>query len=78
MSRIAAAPLIALAALAMQSGLPRGAHASEPMPARPVFDTAQSLPDLATTGLSSERVLSLVLALEALRAAPGALDRQKV
>ncbi len=75
MSRIAVGVMIAIAALVMNGGLVRQVLADE------VSSAAGSQPALSTTitatsGHRSERVLSLLIALEALRAAPEVLTRR--
>jgi hypothetical protein len=75
MSRIAVGVMIAVAALAMNGGLVRQVLAED------YARTAGSAPALSTTisatsGLRSERVLSLLIALEALRAAPEVLVKR--
>ena len=75
MSRIAAAVMIAISALVMNGGLVRQVLAED------FVRTAGSAPALSTTisatsGLRSERVLSLLIALEALRAAPEVLVKR--
>ena len=80
MDRLAAGIIIAIAALVMSGGLVRDAQAGEAGAVRAtVAETAtvKSLPP-AATGLRGELVLSLLLALEALRSAPGLLDTSKV
>jgi hypothetical protein len=75
MDRIAAGIAIALCALVMTGGLMRDVMAGELATA-----TLQSRPSHipVLNGPRSERVLSLILTLEALRAAPAILDRPKV
>ena len=70
MSRIAVGVMIALAALFMNGGLIRPVWAAEHASA----GTQALSTDI--TGHRSERVLSLLIALEALRAAPGVLDKR--
>jgi hypothetical protein len=74
MTRLAAALMIALTAFAMQGGLVKPVLA-EQSAGRPAVSQASPTP---MAGHRSERLLSLLLALEALRAAPGLLDSQKV
>jgi hypothetical protein len=78
MDRLAAAIMIALAALVMNGGLLRDVMAEEAglriVP--PKLDQKSQMP--AVSGLRSERVLSLLLTLEALQAAPALLDTPKV
>lgn len=71
MTSLAVALMIGIAAL-MTNEAPKGANA-QPADTGPVPGPS---PVPAMTGPSSERVLGLVLALEALRAAPAALDPQ--
>ena len=78
MDRLATAIMIALAALVMNGGMLRDVFADEAgmrIPA-PLSIGKSQMP--AASGLRSERVLSLLLTLEALRAAPALLDTQKV
>lgn len=79
MDRLAAAIMIALAALVMNGGLLRDVMAEEAgmriAVARPGLEKLQTP---AATGLRSERIISLLLALEALRSAPDLLDSSKV
>jgi hypothetical protein len=75
MSRIAAGILIAIAALMMSGGVIR------PVSAEEAAQTGSHSPALSTTntaayGHRSERVLSLLIALEALRAAPEVLQKR--
>ena len=75
MNRIAVSMMIAIAALVMNGGMIRQVLAED------LSRTAISAPALstsitATPGHRSERVLSLLIALEALRAAPEVLDRR--
>jgi hypothetical protein len=79
MDRLATAIMIALAALVMNGGLVRDVMAEEAgmrIPAPSLAIERSQMP--AATGLRSERVLSLLLTLEALRAAPALLDTSKV
>jgi Na+/alanine symporter len=81
MDRVAAGIMIAIAALVMNGGLVRDALARETGPGAETQAAAAANVMSQTPvahGLRSERVLSLVLTLEALRAAPGLLDRSKV
>lgn len=77
MDRLATAIMIALAALVMNGGMrdviaeDAGMRIALPQPTQ-----KSQMP--AASGLRSERVLSLLLTLEALRAAPALLDTQKV
>lgn len=78
MDRLATAIMIALAALVMNGGMLRDVLAEEGglrIPA-PQGTVKSQMP--AASGLRSERVMSLLLTLEALRAAPALLDTQKV
>ncbi len=77
MDRLAAGIMIAIAALVMNGGLVRDARAGEAGPGAKAQTTITSQTPVAY-GLRSERVLSLLLTLEALRAAPVLLDRSKV
>lgn len=70
MGRLAAGTVIALAILAMNGNLVRDVLAEQEQ--RPL--TTLSSATLVVSGPRSERVLSLVLALEALRAAPELLS----
>jgi hypothetical protein len=75
MSRIAVGVMIAIAALIMNGGLVRQVLADDfakPSGNAPVLSTTIT----ATSGHRSERVLSLLIALEALRAAPEVLDKR--
>jgi len=81
MDRLAAGIMIAIAALVMNGGLVRDALAEDiGMGARAQAAATDSVtsPRPVAYGLRSERVLSLVLTLEALRAAPALLDTSKV
>lgn len=75
MSRIAVGVMIAIAALVMMNGgLVRQVVAKDF--AKPSPDAATlSTTITATSGHRSERVLSLLIALEALRAAPEVLEK---
>lgn len=75
MSRIAVGVMIAVAALAMNGGLVRQVLA-EDYASRAGSAPALSTTITATSGHRSERVLSLLIALEALRAAPEALTKR--
>jgi hypothetical protein len=75
MSRIAVGVMIAIAALVMNGGMIRQVLADD------LSRTAGGVPALSTTitaasGHRSERVLSLLIALEALRAAPEVLVKR--
>jgi hypothetical protein len=73
MSRIAVGMMIAIAALLMNGGLIRPASAEDLAKASgPALSTSNS----TAIGLRSERVLSLLIALEALRAAPEVLVKR--
>jgi hypothetical protein len=75
MDRIAAGIAIALCALVMTGGLMRDVMAADTAEA----DRPSGLsPAPVLNGPRSELVLSLILALEALRTAPAILDRPKV
>ena len=75
MSRIAVGVMIAIAALVMMNGgLIRQVLAEESVGA--TASPALSTPITATSGHRSERVLSLLIALEALRAAPEVLAKR--
>lgn len=78
MDRLATAIMIALAALVMNGGMLRDVMAEEAGMRIPGPKAAQGSQMPAASGLRSERVLSLLLTLEALRAAPALLDTQKV
>ena len=79
MDRIATAVMIALAALVMQAGLTKGVLADSAGMRLAAAPAAQSSSPAPATGtLRSERVLSLLLTLEALRTAPDLLDPPKV
>ena len=71
MDRLAAAILIAAAVLAMNGGMLRDVIADE---CRSVRSPRRSRKSLSAGPGRSERVLSLLLTLEALRAAPALLD----
>ncbi len=70
MGRLAAGTVIALAILAMNGNLVRDVLAEQGQ--RPLTTLSSATP--VVSGPRSERVLSLVLALEALRAAPELLS----
>jgi len=81
MDRLAAGIMIATAALVMNGGLVRDALAADAgMGAKTQAAAAVTVtsPTPVAYGLRSERVLSLLLTLEALRAAPALLDTSKV
>lgn len=69
MDRLASGIVIAIAVLAISGGLMRDVLGEERM--RSETELSSTIP--VASGHRSERVLSLVLALEALRAAPGVL-----
>ena len=70
MGRLAAGTVIALAVLAMNGNLVRDVLAKEGQMSRATLSSATPV----ASGPSSERVLSLLLTLEALRAAPEVLS----
>ena len=72
MSRIAVGVMIAIAALVMNGGLVRQVLAEDLSRNTSTLSTIVT----ATSGLRSERVLSLLIALEALRAAPEVLVKR--
>lgn len=74
MSRIAVGVMIAIVALVMNGGLVRQVLAEDSLrtTGSPVLSTTIT----ATSGHRSERVLSLLIALEALRAAPEVLVKR--
>lgn len=72
MGRLAAGTVIALAVLAMNGNLVRDVLAEDSQ--RLIASTTLSSATPVASGRRSERVLSLVLALEALRAAPELLS----
>lgn len=74
MSRIAVGVMIAISALVMNGGLVRQVLAEDSV--RTAGSPALSTTITATSGLRSERVLSLLIALEALRAAPEVLVKR--
>ena len=75
MSRIAVGVMIAIAALVMMNGgLIRQVLAEDSV--RATASPALSTSITATSGHRSERVLSLLIALEALRAAPEVLVKR--
>ncbi len=78
MDRLAAAILIALAALAMNGGLVRNAIAADAGPQLRLAVEAPPSLHSPRPASRSERVMSLLIALEALRASPGLLDTPKV
>lgn len=80
MDRLAAGIMIAIAALVMNGGLVRDALAEETGISAQTQAAAAGVtsPNPVVHGLRSERVLGLVLTLEALRAAPELPGRSKV
>ena len=76
MDRIAAAMMLAIAALVMNGGLIKDVLADD-FGRAPVSIAPLSSSTAVASGLRSERVLSLLIALEALRAAPEVLNRSK-
>ncbi len=70
MNTLASGTVIAIAALAINGSLVRDVLGEQPMRPNPTL----SSPIPGAAGYRSERVLSLVLALEALRAAPEVLS----
>jgi hypothetical protein len=70
MDRILTGMIIAVAALALSGGLLRDVMAEETAAAPPVVAQIVKSPVPAVNGIRSERVLSLLVTLEALRAAP--------
>ena len=78
MDRIAVGAMIAIAALVLNGGLVKDVLAKDiGQPRAGTTVTDQSHTPVAS-GLRGERVMSLLLTLEALRAAPGVLDQSKV
>jgi hypothetical protein len=77
MDRILTGIMIALAALVLSGGLMRDVMAEETLARAPVGAEAVKSQVPVVNGLRSERVLSLLLTLEALRAAPALLDSTK-
>jgi hypothetical protein len=78
MDRLATGIMIALAALVMNGPLVSTVKAEEAGMRLPSSAATAKSPDIQASGLRGERVLSLLLTLEALRAAPGLLDTPKV
>lgn len=76
MDRLAVGIMIAIAALVMNGDLVRDVFAEERV--APSADAPLKSPAPTMSGCRSERVLSLLLTLEALRAAPGLLTSPKV
>jgi hypothetical protein len=77
MDRIATGIVIAATALLMSGGLMRDVMAADSGARVPDTEIIKSQGPVAY-GPSSERVMSLILTLEALRAAPALLDARKV
>jgi hypothetical protein len=77
MDRLLTGIIIAIAALVMSGGLMRDVMAEEPAAKAPVVALTVKSPVPAVNGFRSERVLSLLLTLEALRAAPALLDNTR-
>ena len=80
MDRMAAGHMIAFGALVTNGSLVRDTHtvgSSRPQLSHGQVDRPLKVPNPVASGLRSERVLSLLIALEALRAAPAALDSAK-
>jgi hypothetical protein len=75
MSRIAVGMMIAIAALLMNGGLVRPVLA-ENLARASIAAPTLSTPNTSVQGHRSERVLSLLIALEALRAAPEVLEKR--
>jgi len=75
MGRLAAGTVIAIAMLAMNGNLVRDVLAEDSQ--RLVASTTLSSATLVASGPSSERVLSLLLTLEALRVAPEVLTPRR-
>jgi hypothetical protein len=78
MDRLAAGTMIALAAVLMSGSLKGETMADEPGVKAPDAAEAVKSQVPVVNGFRSERVLSLILTLEALRAAPALLDTRKV
>ncbi len=78
MDRITVGAMIAVGALVMNGGLVRDVLAEDGQPAATGTSMSAPSPTPVASGLRGERVLSLLLTLEALRAAPGALNSHKV
>lgn len=77
MNRLAAGIMIAFAALVMNGGLVRDVLAEEAGLSFPIAAAAPKSQTTLASGLRSERVMSLLLTLSALRAAPALLDTPK-
>jgi hypothetical protein len=78
MDRLSTGIMIALAAVLMSGGFLGDALADELGVKAPQAVASVKSPVPVANGLRSERVLSLLLTLEALRAAPVLLDTRKV
>jgi hypothetical protein len=78
MDRLATGIMIALAALVLSGGFATDVLAEGTGGKAPAMASSVKSRTPVVYGLRSERVMSLVLALEALRAAPVLLDSQKV
>lgn len=78
MDKLAAGIMIALAALFMSGGFARDVMAAEPAAGAPEAPRSAQGRMPAVDGLRGDLVVSLVLTLEALRAAPVLLDARKV
>ena len=76
MSRIAVGVMIAIAALVIVNGGMIRQVLAEELPGSSLNAPALSTTITATSGHRSERVLSLLIALEALRAAPEVLVKR--
>lgn len=78
MDRIAVGAMIAIAALVLNGGLVKDVLAKDI--GQPQSGASVNLPSPTpvASGLRGERVMSLLLTLEALRAAPGVLDGPKL
>ena len=74
MDRIATGTMIALAAVLMSGGFLGDAVAGKPGVKAPDWPATTKSQVPVANGLRSDRVLSLILTLEALRAAPVLLD----
>lgn len=78
MDRIAVGAMIAIAALVLNGGLVKDVLAKDSELARTGTVMTKPSPTPVAFGLRGERVMSLLLTLEALRAAPGVLDSDKL
>jgi len=76
MSRIAVGMMIAIAALVMMNGGFIRQVMADDLASTSATPAGLSTTYTATSGHRSERVLSLLIALEALRAAPEVLDKR--